>query len=217
MNEPEPYGEPGDFRPKIIINQNCQIVKKVSEICKHFAENHSTNYVCYTNKMQDGDINTFITDTSKKKWIIVTDDILNQGMEAASVSPKHDLNISKNLISRAVVELVLILAYRTEETNIGTEFRLSSFKSIGDLVALPFLHVIKDFIPDEHLNEEEHREMKEWIKRKKEGKIGTGVVTNRLELQYMEMFDRFRDYHGLDSIGYNSPMQKMSSTVFNNN
>ena len=85
MNEPEPYGEPGYFRPKIIINQNCQIVKKVSEICKHFAENHSTNYVCYTNKMQDGDINTFITDTSKKKWIIVTDEILSQGMEAASV------------------------------------------------------------------------------------------------------------------------------------
>ena len=40
----------------VLVNKNFQILRKVSDICKQFAENHSLNYICYTSRMQEGDI-----------------------------------------------------------------------------------------------------------------------------------------------------------------
>ena len=45
IQEPEPFGIPGDYRPKDFANKNFQIVQGVFEICKK-----------YTNRFQVGDI-----------------------------------------------------------------------------------------------------------------------------------------------------------------
>ena len=118
--------------------------------------------------MQEGDIAEFIDDSGKKKWIIVTDEILSQGIEAASVlyidmvpetvealNPefvphRYSLSTSKNMISRAVVKLVMILTYRVEETMSGPYFRFSSFEKISDMTSLPFVDVVTDFIQEDH-------------------------------------------------------------------
>ena len=156
-------------------NKNFQIVQNLSEICKKYSQNQSINYVCYTDWSQDGDIDAFLEDLGRTKWIVVTDEILSQGIEAASVMyidmapevekqlgvgenpnfvpPRYDLNISKNLISRAVVELVLIMAYRTRETMLGHDFSFDSFKIIEDLELISFIQIVCDFVLEEHLSE----------------------------------------------------------------
>ena len=128
--------------------------------------------------MQEGDITEFIKDSVKKKWIVVMDEILSQGIEAASllyidmlpeseqalgvgenpefVSPRYNLSISKNMISRAVVNLVIILTYRAEETNIGTYFRFSSSRNNSNgMTSIPFVDIVTDLIQEDHLNETE--------------------------------------------------------------
>ena len=115
---------------------------------------NSINFICYTNKLLEGDINNFLENPSGKTWIILTDETLSQGIEATSVLyidmapeieqqlgygqggeiPKYKLDINKNLLSRAVVELVLIIKYRRQETLSGHAFRFSSFSKFDDLV-----------------------------------------------------------------------------------
>ena len=74
------------------------------------------------------------------------------------VPPRYNLSISKNMISRAVVKLVIILTYRAEETNFGTYFRFSSFKNVDDLMCVPFIDIVTDFIQEDHLKETEDLE-----------------------------------------------------------
>ena len=74
------------------------------------------------------------------------------------VPPRYNLSISKNMISRAVVKLVIILTYRAEETNFGTYFRFSSFKNFDDMNCVPFIDIVTDFIQDDHLKETEDLE-----------------------------------------------------------
>ena len=119
-----------------------------------------------------GDIKEFLELAGRKQWVLLTDEILSQGIEATSVlyidmcpeikdelkvghfpqfhHPEYELNISKNIISRAVVELVLITAYATVPTCDGPYFKLSSFKKFTDFVDLPFIDVVEDFILEEH-------------------------------------------------------------------
>jgi hypothetical protein len=137
MMEPDPKDVDGDHRIKFIGNPYFKITKVVSDICREYSEMNSINFICYTNKLLEGDINSFLENPSGKTWIILTDETLSQGIEATSVLyidkapeieqqlgtgrggelPKYKLDIS-----------------RRQETLPGHALRFSSFKKIDDIL-----------------------------------------------------------------------------------